>query len=234
MPKGKYRFSVKLTRNGIPTADDGRRNSACSGALVAPDWVVPAGHCFGDLKGIPVEQPVADLTTAAVGRADLTGTSGVMAKVIAVRQSPSNDLSLAQLDTPVLGIRPIRLSTTAPAVCDVVRLTGYGSTASENPLPATRLYTDQFTVHTVANSIVGMTRPAPALDISACPYDSGAPYFRAARSSSHWRARPRLPALRRGDHRSRRHHRTLDQEHHPLTQGTPAVPLVAWRPELEG
>src|SRR3954454_8858905 len=75
VPKGRYGFSVKLTMTGIPTADGGRRNSACSGALVAPPWGITAGHCFRDANNVRVEYPVADLTTAPVGRTDLTDTS---------------------------------------------------------------------------------------------------------------------------------------------------------------
>jgi secreted trypsin-like serine protease len=177
VPEGQYRFSVKLTMTGIPTADGGRRDSACSGALVARQWVMTAGHCFRDFDGIRVERPVADLTTATVGRADLDGDNGQVATVVAVRQSPTNDMALAKLDRPVRGIRPVGLSRTAPEVGDVLRLTGYGAVSSEDLTPSRVLRTGQFAVAEVAESTVGVTGLAPQADTSACPFDSGAPYF---------------------------------------------------------
>jgi len=177
VPIGKYRFSVKLTMTGIPTADGGRRNSACSGSLIAPDWVLTAGHCFRDANGVRVERPVADLTTATVGRTDLEGTGGHVATVIAVRQSPTNDVALAKIDKRITDIRPLRLSRTTPEVGDVLRLTGYGSITSQNPTPSTRLHTGQLQVTTVNAATLGMTGYAPQRDTTPCPYDSGGPFF---------------------------------------------------------
>nr|WP_296075175.1 trypsin-like serine protease [uncultured Actinoplanes sp.] len=178
VPKGRYGFSVKLTMTGIPTADGGRRNSACSGALVAPRWVITAGHCFRDADNVRVDHPVADRTTATIGRTDLTDTSrGHELEIVAVRQSPTADVSLAQLAEPVRDVRPIRLGHTPPEIGSVVRVTGYGSTTSTNPAPVTWLRTGRLSVVALSDSVTGLTGYAPARDTTPCPYDSGGAYF---------------------------------------------------------
>ncbi|AGL15629.1 trypsin-like serine protease [Actinoplanes sp. N902-109] len=191
VPDGQYRFSVKLTMTGIPVLGGGTRNSACSGALIASRWIVTAGHCFRDENGVRVERLVAASTTATVGRTDLTtGTGGTVAQVIAVRQSATADVAVAQLDTAVRRIKPLRVSSRAPKVDDVLRITGYGSLTSTNPVPATHLQTGQMTVVSLQDSTLGLKGFAPQPDTTPCPYDSGAPFFRESR----WRS-PELVAV---------------------------------------
>jgi len=175
---GRYAFSIKLTMTGIPTADGGRRNSACSGALVAAQWVITAGHCFRDANGVRVERPVADSTIATIGRTDLTDTTrGQEAEIVEVRQSPTADVSLAKLAEPVHDVRPIRVARTAPEVGAVLRVTGYGSTTSVSPAPVTWLRTGKMEVVGLTDSVTQVKGYAPQADTTPCPYDSGGPFF---------------------------------------------------------
>jgi secreted trypsin-like serine protease len=176
--QGQYRFSAALTMTGIPTADHGRRDSSCSGALVAPRWLITAGHCFRDAGGERVGRTVAERTTATVGRADLTGGGGHVVEIVAVRQSDRADVALDEIDTPITDIAPLPPATAAPRAGEVLRLTGFGLTDGSDPRPTTRLQTGEFTVTSVGDEFVSLSGRAPRPDTSACEHDSGGPYFR--------------------------------------------------------
>ena len=176
---GAYSFSVLLTMTGLPADGGGSRDSSCSGALIAPRWVITAGHCFRDADGKRVDRTVAERTTAVAGRTDLRSGQGYEAEVVAVRQAGHTDVALAELAEPITGVTPIGLADAAPVPGDVLRLTGFGLVAGENGIgPATRMQTGRFVVGAVGDTLIEASGHSPRADTSPCPHDSGGPYFR--------------------------------------------------------
>ncbi|MFI5909226.1 S1 family peptidase [Dactylosporangium sp. NPDC051541] len=177
VPEGQYRFAVKLTMTDIPRPDGTRYDSSCTAALVSPWWVITAGHCFHDPNRNPVSGPVPYATTATVGRADLANDTGHVVDVVSVQQAPTGDIAMAKLAAPVNDVTPVRVSSTAPKVGDVLRITGWGKLKGTDTVPSTHLQTGLVKVSSVAAVTAGVKGYFPAPTTSACEHDSGAPYF---------------------------------------------------------
>ncbi|WP_380284436.1 trypsin-like serine protease [Kitasatospora purpeofusca] len=174
---------------GTPSADGsyaytariaiGDNLRSCTGALVDRSWIVTAASCFTDdpaQPGTVVAGAPKWRTTVTVGRTDLTATGqGVTTEVSELLPEPgrTRDLVLARLATPVDGIAPVKVASTAPTAGQQLRVPGYGRTKTEwSPL---RLHSGVFKVDAVRPTALDTTGIDGA---SVCKGDTGAPVLR--------------------------------------------------------
>ncbi len=157
---GNYGFTAKIDMEG----------AACSGALVAPDWVITSASCFAGNPqgGLPVKA-----ATVTVGRTNLAGTTGKVAKVTNLVAHASRGVMLVRLDTTITDIAPVSLRAAAAVGGEKVRLAGYGRTATE--WVPDKLHSALFTVGTPTAGDVPLTGDNGA---DACKGDAGGPVFR--------------------------------------------------------
>lgn len=174
---GQYPFAAKFTMTHIPRPDGTFYNSACSGALVAPNFVLTAGHCFHDVNRVRVSGPPQYATTVTLGTADLSANPGETRNVVNVWQSPVNDIALVKLDAPIRDIAPLAVSPIAPRVGEQLTMAGWGATSDVNATPGTVLNTGEVAVGEVDADTVGVHGVSPSPYTSSCLYDSGMPYF---------------------------------------------------------
>lgn len=174
---GQYPFAAKFTMTHIPRPDGSFYNSACSGALIAPSFVLTAGHCFHDVNRVRVSGPPLYATTVTVGTVDLSADPGETRDVIDVWQSPVNDIALVKLDTPITDIAPLAVSPVAPRLGEQLEMAGWGATSDVNATPGTVLNTGEVAVGEVDQYTIGVHGISPSPYTSSCLYDSGMPYF---------------------------------------------------------
>ncbi|MFJ1763951.1 FG-GAP-like repeat-containing protein [Amycolatopsis sp. NPDC088138] len=154
-PTDSYGFAAKLTADG----------RACSGALVAPSWVVTAASCFPETPqgGVP-----AKATGALVGR------PGRTAKVTNVVVRGDRGVALARLDTAFTDVPAVALPATSLVVGEKLRLIGYGRTSDEwvPDQPHTATFTTTSATTTASLALTGDN------GADACKGDAGGPVVR--------------------------------------------------------
>ncbi|MFG1954167.1 FG-GAP-like repeat-containing protein [Micromonospora sp. NPDC048830] len=159
---------------------------ACSGALVAPQWVLTARSCLSD-GGLPVVAgPPTVPTTVTVGRVDLPTHAGRVLRANRVVPHPDRNLALVRLVVPAVGVTPAVLAASGPVQGEVLQAVGYGRTATEwipdHPHVA------PVTVGAVSATGAEITAQDPG-GVATCKGDAGGPALRVVNG------RPELVAV---------------------------------------
>ncbi|HEX6360154.1 S1 family peptidase [Actinophytocola sp.] len=171
-------FNAKLTSQDIPVPGGGVRSGACSGALIAPEWIVTAGHCFRNINDVRIGGTPPYTMVVTIGKLKDSDPGGYTAQVVDVRQSPVNDLAVARLNIAITDIVPLTVSATQPAVGEQLQFAGWGSLSATVLGPSDHLKRGQFTVSRIRQYALEAQSDLPrTVENGPCPQDSGGPFF---------------------------------------------------------
>ncbi|MFD9633137.1 FG-GAP-like repeat-containing protein [Streptomyces violascens] len=148
----------------------GNAQKACSGALVAPQWVLTAASCFAD-GSAPVRAGAPKVkTTVTVGRTDLTQAGGSVQEAVELVPRADRDVVMVKLARRVQGVKPVTVASVAPGKGSAVRAAGFGRTA-DTWVPD-QLHASSFTVAAVDATAMQLNGSGKAV---LCQGDAGGP-----------------------------------------------------------
>ncbi|MER7819805.1 S1 family peptidase [Streptomyces sp. NPDC096153] len=165
-PAGSHAFTARLAIG----ADEAAR--ACTGSLVAPQWILTAASCFA---ADPESASVAAGKPALRTTATVAGKTGEIVELV---PRAGRDLVLARLAKPISGTAPVTVSATAAAPGEELKAVGYGRTRTEW-VPGTP-HTASLTVDTAGSDDIAVT----GVNGGLCKGDAGAPLLREANGSA--------------------------------------------------
>ncbi|MFE2585816.1 trypsin-like serine protease [Streptomyces sp. NPDC059378] len=154
--------------------------TACTGTLVDPQWVLTAATCFAADGKPPAGKPAAT-TTVTVGRTDLTQTGGSVQQAIWLIPHADRDLVLVRLATRITdpAVKPVPLATTPAAAGEELVLAGFGRTKAE--WVPDKLHTGTFTVASTTDTTADLDGSDTA---TVCKGDAGGPALRTVNGTT--------------------------------------------------
>ena len=199
VPQGKYPAVASVNLAGV---------GSCTGTLIAPDWVLTAGHCSSLTERVLVPSPISlppFLIGVTIGTVNANGAGGTdrgVAEVkipnghFAIGREVGFDISLLRLTSPAPQT-PVRIAGRGEeslwSVGKLETITGFGVTAEDGDAPEVLQEASVPIVSDAdcAKAYPGLFEPVtficagyPEGKIDACQGDSGGPMFATAADGS--------------------------------------------------